>query len=95
MIALDVKGRSTVTDTIIVASGTSQPHIRALYDDIQRQLKQDGVACYRRSGDMEGGWMVLDYVSVIVHLFLPEIREYYDLEALWEARPDTPTQAVS
>ncbi len=84
-----------MTDTIIVASGTSQPHIRALYDDIQHQLKQEGVACYRRSGDMQGGWMVLDYVGVIVHLFLPEIRAFYDLEELWEVRPEPPPSPAS
>ncbi len=40
--------------------------------------------CYRRSGETEGGWMVLDYVNVVVHLFLPEVREYYALETLWD-----------
>jgi ribosome-associated protein len=81
---LDVRGISTVTDFTIIASGMSPPHIRSLYDDLQHQLKQEGVACYRRSGETEGGWMVLDYVGVIVHLFLPETRAYYALETLWD-----------
>lgn len=88
---IDVRGSSTVTDYTIIATGMSSPHIRALYEDVQHQLKQEGVMCYRRSGEMEGGWMVLDYVNVIVHLFLPETREYYSLETLWKdlaaARP--------
>jgi len=82
---LDVRGASTVTDYTIIATGTSSPHIRALYEEVQHQLKQEGVPCYRRSGETEGGWMVLDYVSVIVHLFEPEIRAYYALETLWDS----------
>lgn len=62
----------------------SAPHIRALYEDVYVQLKKDGVSCYRRSGDMDGGWMVLDYVNVVVHLFLPDVRAYYGLEQLWQ-----------
>lgn len=87
---LDVRGASTVTDYTIIATGTSSPHIRALYDEVQHQLKQEGVSCYRRSGETEGGWMVLDYVGVIVHLFLPETRAYYALETLWDSAPATP-----
>lgn len=81
---IDVRGISTVTDFTVIASGMSPPHIRALYDQLQYQLKQEGVTCYRRSGETEGGWMVLDYISVIVHLFLPETRAYYALETLWD-----------
>jgi len=81
---IDVRGTSTVTDYTIIASGMSAPHIRALYEEVQHQLKQEGVACYRRSGETEGGWMVLDYVNVIVHLFVPEMREFYALETLWD-----------
>ncbi|HAS81628.1 MAG TPA: ribosome silencing factor [Verrucomicrobia bacterium] len=81
---IDVRGSSTVTDYTIIASGMSAPHIRALYEDVQHQLKQEGMPCYRRSGETEGGWMVLDYVNVVVHLFLPEVREYYALETLWD-----------
>jgi len=81
---IDVRGTSTVTDFTIIASGMSPPHIRALYEEVQHQLKQEGVACYRRSGETEGGWMVLDYVNVIVHLFVPDVRAFYALETLWD-----------
>jgi len=90
---LDVRGVSTVTDFTIIATGTSSPHIRALYVEVQHQLKQEGIACYRRSGEMEGGWMVLDYVSVIVHLFLPDTRTYYALETLWTDASSAPPAA--
>jgi len=62
----------------------SAPHIRALYEEVQHQLKQEGVPCYRRSGETEGGWMILDYVNVVVHLFVPDVREFYALETLWD-----------
>ncbi len=84
---MDVRGKSSVTDFIMVASCSSPPHVRALYDEVQHQLKKEGVPCYRQSGAMEGGWMVLDYVHVIVHLFLPETRVYYALEELWSTPP--------
>ncbi len=86
MAVLNVRGVSTVTDYTIIATGMSSPHIRALYDEVQHRLKQEEIPCYRRSGDPESGWMVLDYVSVIVHLFLPETRAYYALETLWDAQ---------
>lgn len=88
---LDVAGRSTVTDWIVVASGMSKPHVKALYEEVLVRLKHEGQPCYRHAGDVEGGWLILDYVSVVVHVFLPEVRAYYDLETLWmhtEARPD-------
>jgi ribosome-associated protein len=71
-----------------VVSGMSKPHLKALYGEVQHQLKQEGIQCYRRAGMAEGGWMVLDYVDVVIHIFLPESREFYALEELWTARPE-------
>lgn len=84
---LDVRGKSSVTDYTMIASGSSAPHIRALHEEVQGQLKKEGVPCYRRSGEAGSGWMVLDYVGVIVHLFTPEVRGYYGLETLWDEAP--------
>ncbi len=80
---LDVRGRSTVTEYMVIASGLSATHIKALFDEVQHQLKQAGMLCYRRNGESEGGWVVLDYVDVVVHLFVPETRAYYALDTLW------------
>lgn len=80
---IDVRGRSTVTDYFMIATGLSVPHLKAMFTDLQVKLKTGGGPCYRRSGEAEGGWMVLDYVTVIIHLFLPEQRRYYALETLW------------
>ena len=81
---LDVRERSTVTDWIVVASGMSKPHIKALYDDVLVRLKHEGVPCYRHNGEVDGGWVVLDYVHVVVHLFTAEVRAFYQIEDLWK-----------
>ena len=79
----DVKGKSTLTDVIIVVSGNSGPHLKALAGAVQREMKDIGDSGGRISGDAESAWIVLDLYDVIVHVFLPEAREYYDIEALW------------
>jgi ribosome-associated protein len=84
MVAFDVREESAITDYYIVASGMSGPHVKALYGAVLHQLKQDHIPCYRRSGVADAGWMVLDYVDVIIHIFLPEAREFYDIESLWD-----------
>lgn len=79
----DVTGKSTLADIIIVASGNSSPHLKALAGTVQREMKKAGDFSARVSGDSESAWVVLDLYDVIVHLFLPEAREYYDIESLW------------
>ena len=74
-------------DYALVITGTSPPHLQALFEGIQLGLKKDGVQVYRKSGDSDSGWMVLDYVDVVIHIFGSETRDYYAIEALWEAPP--------
>jgi ribosome-associated protein len=87
IVCVDVRGRSAVTDFYVIATGTSAPHLKALSQEIQQHMKSSGHHCYRRSDDHEGGWMVLDYIDVVVHLFERESREYYGIEELWEDAP--------
>ena len=86
IVSIDVKGRSTLTDVIIVATGTSEPHLKALADTLQMHFKKAGDPP-RVSGDSESAWIVLDLFDVIVHLFLPDARAYYDIETLWKDKP--------
>jgi ribosome-associated protein len=86
-VVLDVRERSTMTDWLVVASGMSKPHVKALYEDVLVQLKHEGTPCYRHAGDVEGGWLVLDYLNVVVHVFTPEVRTYYQIEDLWKTAP--------
>jgi ribosome-associated protein len=84
---LDVRDRSSVADYFILVSGGSPPHLKALFDAVQHSLKESGVYCFRRTVDAPGGWMVLDYLDVVIHIFLPETRAYYGIEALWSGAP--------
>lgn len=72
----DVRGRSGLTDFFIVATGAAAPHLKALLKALPK--------AYRTSGDPESGWIVGDYVDVVVHVFSAEARAYYQLEKLWE-----------
>ncbi len=79
----DVRGKSALADYYIVATGAAAPHLKALVAESQRVMKEEGVSSYRTSGDPESGWIVVDYIDVIVHVFSPEARAYYALEKLW------------
>ena len=68
-----------------LASATSAPHLRALAVAVERALAAKGEHA-RVSGDAESAWIVLDYTDVMVHLFLPDARRYYDIESLWKAQ---------
>jgi ribosome-associated protein len=72
----DVKGKSALTDYFIVATGAAAPHLKALAKTLPK--------AYRTSGDPESGWIVSDYIDVVVHVFSAEARAYYALEKLWE-----------
>ena len=86
--AYDVRGISGFADACVVATGTAAPHLKALIASTQAAMKEVGVNSYRTSGDPQSGWIVVDYVDVVVHVFSPEARAYYALEKLWEtAKP--------
>ncbi len=80
----DVRGVSTVTDYYIVATGTSGPHLKALISETQRHMKDLGVSSYRSSGTSDSGWVVLDFVHAVIHIFSAEARDYYAIETLWK-----------
>ncbi len=80
----DVRGKSSLTDFFVVATGAAAPHLKALVAETQAVMKQNGVASFRTSGDPESGWIVVDYFDVVVHIFSAEARAYYALEKLWE-----------
>jgi ribosome-associated protein len=84
----DVRGVSGICDAFVVASGTAAPHLKGLVAGVQDAMRRAGMQAYRKSGDPESGWIVVDYVDVVVHVFSPEARQYYALEKLWEtAKP--------
>jgi len=84
IVVLDVRKLSSVTDYFVIASGTSQPHLRAIVEEIAGQLRVDhDLRPSRSEGATGGNWVVLDYFDVIVHVMHAETRRHYDLEGLW------------
>lgn len=82
-VLLDVKGRTLMTELLVIASGTSRIHIRALVDAVIDKLADNGIKGKRIEGYEESVWVLLDYGDVIVHIFAPEQREFYKLESYW------------
>ncbi|MDD6031483.1 MAG: ribosome silencing factor [Kiritimatiellae bacterium] len=86
----DVRGISGLCDVFVVATGTAAPHLKGLVSGIEGAMKEAGVKAFRTSGDPESGWIVVDYVDIVVHVFSPEARAYYALEKIWDAQKAKP-----
>ena len=88
IVLLDVRKLSSVTDYFVIASGTSEPHLRAIVNEISDTLRDDfQVRPKAIDGDAGAAWQVLDYFDVIVHVMRADVREKYDLESLWGDAP--------
>jgi ribosome-associated protein len=87
---LDVREFSEFTDFFVVVTGASPPHLKALLEDVRLALKRRGVSMYRTAGDPDGGWLIADYVDVVIHAMLPATRDYYGIEVLWSQAPRIP-----
>ncbi len=84
---LDVRKLTDVTDTMIVATGTSDRHVKSIAGRLVERCQQAGHRPYGVEGDREGEWVLVDLQDLIVHVMLPRIREFYGLEKLWDLRP--------
>ena len=87
IVLLDLRGLAPFADYFVIMSAESSRQIEALEEDLTRALKDAGVARHRREGTAASGWVLLDFSDVIVHVFSPEEREFYDLERLWRRAP--------
>ena len=85
---LDVRGLTDIADTLIVASGTSDRHVRSIAEHVIEQAKRNGFRPLGAEGEHEGEWVLVDLQDVVVHVMLPRVREFYGLERLWD--PGTP-----
>lgn len=81
---LDVREQSSITDYLVVATGTSEPHLRALRVELEKVIDASGARIIGQELRQESGWLVVDVFDVMVHLFLPESRKKYQLENLWK-----------
>lgn len=88
VVILDVREVSSVTDFFVIASATSEPHVRAIWNEIVDSLKQEhGVSAPKPEGISSNNWVVIDYFDVIVHVMNKDVRSQYDLEGLWNDAP--------
>ena len=88
IVVLDLRGVTDMTDFFVIASGTSDTHVRAVAEHIQAGLKDAGVSTTMTEGLTQGRWALLDYTDCVIHVFHPTLRQFYQLERLWgDAKP--------
>lgn len=92
---IDVRGKTSIADTIVIASGTSSRHVKSIADEVVRFAKQAGVLPLGVEGQQEAEWVLVDLGDIIVHVMLPRIREFYSLERLWSVGRDAAGDAES
>ncbi|MDD3846456.1 MAG: ribosome silencing factor [Syntrophorhabdaceae bacterium] len=83
VVIMDLSGLTDIADYFVIASGTSERHVRTIADGIREGMKQEETKPSVVEGYDQGRWIILDYQNVIVHIFLGSLRELYDLESLW------------
>lgn len=82
IVVIDLQGKSSIANQMVIASGTSQRHVASLAEKVQENLKAQGI--YSMSeGEEKADWVLIDAFDVIVHIFKPEVREFYNLEKMW------------
>lgn len=84
IVTLDVAHLTSITDTMIVASGRSDRHVRSIADRVIERCKEEGYKPLGVEGQEAGEWVLVDLADVIVHIMLPRVREFYNIERLWE-----------
>jgi len=86
-VVLDLRGLCTATDYFVIVSGTSNAHVRGMAEYLVSALAPSGIEPHHVEGLAQGRWVLLDYVDFVVHVFHPELRDFYQLERLWGDAP--------
>ncbi len=95
IVCIDLKGKSSVADTLIIASGRSHRHVGALADHVVRALKDAGYGKAKVEGLPACDWVLIDCGDVVVHIFRPEVRTFYNIEKMWSLSPSGTGHTVS
>ena len=90
---IDVRGKTSIADVLIIASGTSTRHVKSLADEVVKFVKKAGMMPLGVEGQREAEWVLVDLGDIIVHVMLPRIREFYGLERLWTVGDEMPAAA--
>jgi ribosome-associated protein len=83
IVVIDLAGKSSLTDYMVIASGTSQRHVGAMAENLREKIKQSGIRNVSVEGQGQCDWVLVDGGDIIVHLFRPEVREFYNIEKMW------------
>ncbi len=87
VVVLDLRGISSATDYFLLATGTSDTQVRSISDHVTKELRNEGTRPAHTEGGREARWVLIDYIDFVVHVFHPEVRSFYQLEALWGDAP--------
>jgi ribosome-associated protein len=95
LVTIDIRRKSSIGDYMVIASGRSDRHVGAIADQLQKKLKEAGHGRVRIEGQPQCDWVLIDTGDVIVHVFRPEVREFYNLEKMWAAERPPPGDATT
>lgn len=93
VVEIDVRGKTSVCDFLLIASGTSTRHVKSIADEVVRKVKELDVMPLGVEGEREAEWVLVDLGDVVVHVMLPRVREFYALERLWTVGDQPPESA--
>ena len=95
IVSLDVRRLTGVTDYMVIASGSSNRHVKALADNVELELKKRDIRPLGVEGQQNAEWVLVDFGDVVVHVMLPQTREFYDLERLWSLDPTAASDSAA
>lgn len=93
LVSIDLSGKTSFADYMIIANGRSSRQVGAMADHLRTRIKEEGFGSVRIEGKTNGDWILVDAGDVIIHLFRPEVRDFYNLEKIWS--PDFPMEMTS
>jgi ribosome-associated protein len=93
IVDIDIKGKSSIADVMVIATGRTDRHVGAIADQLRKKLKDSGLETVRVEGTEACDWVLVDAGDIIVHVFRPEVREFYNLEKMWSG--ERPVDASS